>query len=285
MEEKSVLNVTANDFEEQVIRASEERLVVVDFWAPWCAPCLMLTPILEGVVQSHQGQVLLAKVNVEENPELASGYGIQSIPAVKMFYQGKVVSEFIGALPEREVQRALDAALPSEADNLAAEADSLEKGQPSDAEERYRKVLAKEPDHPMANLKLAEMALGKGNLDEAEQFAAGIASGAAEHAEASIILNQVYFRKHCQQMGGREAAAAQLDKEQSSLEAQFDLACCLAAEEDYEKALEALLKIVTSDKDHGNGAAKDAMVRIFALVGETSALVHQYRPQLAQALY
>ena len=113
-EQALVFDVSADSFAQDVLAASATRPIVVDFWAPWCGPCRMLGPILEKVVTSLQGKMALAKVNVDENQELAAQWHIRGIPAVKVFAGGKVVGEFVGAAPEPEVLRALEAALASQ---------------------------------------------------------------------------------------------------------------------------------------------------------------------------
>ncbi len=285
-EEKVVFDVSADEFGEKVIKASTSATVVVDFWAEWCAPCLILGPVLENIVRSYNGEVLLAKLNLDENPRMASEWGIQSIPAVKIFRDGKVVGEFIGALPETEVKRQIDAAVPSPADEMTEDGlRLLEQGNVSEAEKRFRRALEVDPRYPLANLKTAQILLDKGYLKQAAEFASKVEPDAAEYPQAARLVSQVGFMQHCQDGGGAEAIARRLQQDPSNLDIQYAQACCLAAEGQYEKALEALLAIVQADKHFRDGAARGAMVRVFSLVGERSDLADRYRPKLAQALY
>jgi putative thioredoxin len=148
-------DVGTQDFETAVIERSFERPVVVDFWAAWCAPCRSLGPILERVAGEHAGEVDLVKVDVDANPELASSFGVQGIPAVKAFREGRIVSEFVGAYPEPAVRQFFDSVLPTEADRLARAGD--EASDVAKAEESYRAALDVVPDHRAAVLGLADI--------------------------------------------------------------------------------------------------------------------------------
>ena len=140
---ETVYDVAENEFEERVIRASSRHPVVVDFWAPWCAPCRMLGPTLEKVVASLKGSVTLAKVNVDHAPGAASRYGIQGIPAVKVFRDGKAIAEFVGLRGELEIRQMLSGLAPSEADRIVAVAAKLAAaGRLDEAAERYQMALA-----------------------------------------------------------------------------------------------------------------------------------------------
>src|SRR5438093_266069 len=146
-------DVTQDRFVQDVIERSYERPVVVDFWAAWCAPCRTLGPILERIADRHAGDVELVKVDVDANPEIASAYQVQGIPAVKAFRNGAVVSEFVGAYPEEAVRRFYESLLPTEADRLAAAGDAA--SDDAEAARAYRSALELDRDHRAAVLGLA----------------------------------------------------------------------------------------------------------------------------------
>ena len=144
-------------FQSDVIERSHEVPVVVDFWAPWCAPCRKLTPALEKAVAARAGKVDLVKVNTDENQELAQSFGIQGIPAVKAFKDGRVVAEFVGAQPPAQVEQFFDGLVPSESQELLAKGD----------EDSLRRALSLDPRNGEAALKLAEVLYGRGDADGA----------------------------------------------------------------------------------------------------------------------
>ena len=156
-----MIDVTDATFEEEVLRRSMETPVVVDLWAPWCGPCRTLGPILERVVDATGGAVVLAKVNVDENPAIAGSFRVQSIPAVFAIRDGKVVDQFIGALPEDAVEAFVGRLAPSEVDRLVAD------GVAAGDEEVLRQALELQPDHPGAIAALATMLIAKGEAEEA----------------------------------------------------------------------------------------------------------------------
>jgi putative thioredoxin len=153
----AVIDVTEQDFQEKVIEASRDHPVVVDYWAEWCGPCKMLGPVLEKAAADREGQVTLAKLDTDANQRIAAAHGIQGIPAVKAFKDGKIVAEFVGAQPPAKVEAFFDSLLPSEADALIEAGD----------EESLRRAIELDPARTDAKVKLAIRLRKKGEIDEA----------------------------------------------------------------------------------------------------------------------
>ncbi|HWC27439.1 MAG TPA: thioredoxin [Solirubrobacteraceae bacterium] len=153
----TVIDISEADFEAEVLQRSAELPVVVDFWAPWCGPCRKLGPVLERAAKAREGAVVLAKLDTDENPRVAASFGIQGIPAVKAFRDGRVVAEFVGAQPPSQVEAFFDGLVPSETQQLLDAGD----------EASLRKVVEREPAHPDANLRLARLLHERGDADAA----------------------------------------------------------------------------------------------------------------------
>jgi putative thioredoxin len=173
-----MVDVTDATFEEEILRRSMEVPVVVDLWAPWCGPCRTLGPILERVVEATGGSVVLAKVNVDENPAISASFRVQSIPAVFAIHDGKVVDQFIGALPEDAIEAFVARLAPSEADRLVAE------GVASGDADVLRRALELQPDHAGGITALASMLIADGESDEA----IGLLRRVPETAEVRRLL-------------------------------------------------------------------------------------------------
>ena len=277
------IEVGEADFEKEVLERSHSAPVMVDFWAPWCGPCRVLGPVLEGLAEEQKGAFILAKVNVDENPGLASLFRIQGIPAVKLFKDGKMADEFTGSLPEGAVREVLSRVLPSEADNRVLEAKSLEEqGQQDAAQATYREVLASEPLHPGALLAMGRLLLGSSDGD-ALSFLERVPLGTEERKQADPLIARA---KLMEGLDGDEASLrAKLRTDPADLESRFRLGQILAVSEHYEEALVEFLAVVKQDRRYSDEGARKAILQIFEILGQGNELVNQYRSELAKVLY
>lgn len=281
-----IVDVTYTTFEKIVLRAPGDTLIVVDFWADWCGPCRMVAPVLEKLADSYKGKLVVAKVNVDQEPNIAAAFAIQGIPALKFFLGGQLVHEMVGAHPEHELRRAVEALLPGEKDSMLDEAmQLLENGDEIQAEQALLKVLESEPENAAVNCALARLALRKGDTEAARKYAETVPEGSPEFETARSLLDGLQFAELCSQHGGLNTCLAAVERDANDLEARFRLGCCYAAEAQFEKALETLLTVIAKNKNYGDGKVKEAMVRIFGIVGQRSPLADEYRQKLINLLY
>ena len=263
------------DFAQDVLERSRITPVLVDFWAEWCGPCRMLGPVLERLASEAQGRWALAKVDTERHPDLAERYGVMSIPSVKLFVDGEVADEFVGALPEAEVRRWLEQALPSPHATIVAQAKaSLEARSFEAAAGALRGVLAAEPYRHEARLMLAEALV---HLDptavEPTLRALPEDSDLGDRAEALRVLART---------------SALLDRPESLPEAPAKpnlLAGARAVREgDFAAALEAFVSVLRADRDYADGVAKDAGRAVFVLLGIRHPVCERFHRAFASAI-
>jgi putative thioredoxin len=278
------IEVGDRDFASQVIERSRRTPVVVDFWAPWCGPCRVLGPMLEKLAAQHAGAFLLAKVNVDESPALAQKYAVRSIPAVLGLRDGAIVAEFVGAQPEPVLQRFIAALLPSEADQLAQQGETLAgAGDAAGAEANLRAALERDARHPRALLGLARLLGARGDSAGALGLLEKITGGEAELAEAEKLAAQL--RMGAAGAADEAALRRRVEARPDDLAARIQLGRALAARARHEEALEQLLEAVKRDPHFDEEAARKSMLDLFAVLGGDHPLTQRFRAELARALF
>ena len=271
-----IVEVSESDFEYEVVNFSRNTPVVVDFWAVWCGPCKTLTPILERLAEEAHGAFRLAKLNVDDNPNLAMRYGVRSIPAVKAFQQGQVVAEFTGAQPEPRVRDFIRGLAPSQSDLAQEKAESLlHLHQWSAAERGFRQILEQTPGQPPALLGLAKSLLAQGRSGEVAGILRTFPSS-REYATAQLLLPLAEAMNDMNQ--GKLP-------EDDPLGAAFRNSLRLASRGNIPSALDGMLDILRQEKQYLNGRVRQAYLGLLELLGDEDPQTRQYRAELASVLF
>ena len=280
----SIFAANEANFEETVVERSRTLPVLVDFWAAWCQPCLILGPVLEELVREFGGRIALAKVDVDSNQSLAARYGIQGIPAVKIFSGGEIVGEFVGALPPDQVRKIIDQILPDEEAPLIEEANRcLAGGRWEEAEKIYSKIIEEDPGQPSANLGMGMIAYHQGRFDEAEKYLSLVSSDTPGYEKVGPMLSRIYFEKH--QGPDLNEITAALKDDPDDCRALFSLAIIYAKGGEYERSLDTLLQVLKIKRDFEEGAARETYLKIIEIIGRSSPEGKKYERELSMLLF
>jgi len=286
MTDRWVFDTTEQDFEKQVLEQSKTAPVLVDFWATWCGPCRILGPLLENAVEERHGEVLLAKVNCDENPNLSARYSIQSIPTVLAFVDGELANGFMGALPQEAIRQFIEEVLPKETDKLARKAEELAlKQRWEEALQCYREALRSDPTHPASLIGQLGVLIRLERWPEAEEV--------YEKMPGLLqIRDEVQNLRTRLELGRAQAAGLsipdlrkKLQADPDDLESRDQLASLYAAKQQYREALEEWLTIVKRDRRFKDDGARKRMLQIFELIDPRSPLAEEYREKLARVIY
>lgn len=273
----NIIDVDEGSFEEDVLQQSWDVPVVVDFWAPWCGPCRMLGSMLERLANEPDANFILAKVNVDDNPNLSIQCGIRGIPAVKAYVRGQIAAEFTGVQPESILRQFLSRIAPSEEDFVLNEALSLMATHHwEEAEEAYRAILDEYPRDSRAALGLARVLLRRGDGEEAEEQLQKCRDG-QELAQSELLQPLATFLSLY--------ADDWDDDDPSPIEMQYRQAARLFARQNVEAALDGLIEVLRQDKRYRKGEVRKVLLAIFELLGNDDELTSQYRQELALVLY
>jgi putative thioredoxin len=285
-----VKETTTQTFVNDVLEESRRQPVLVDFWAPWCGPCRQLTPILERVVAGAKGAVRLVKMNIDDHPSIAGQLGIQSIPAVIAFVDGRPADGFVGALPESQVKAFIDRlAGPGAAaavEEILAEADAMAvSGALEGAAERYLAVLQADSANVHALAALAGMALDRGDRETAEAMLARVPTASANDPAIAAIRARMALAEQTASLGDEEPLRARIAADPKDLQARFDLALLLNAKGDRENALDLLLEIVGRNRTWEDDKARKQLVQFFEAWGPTDEFTLSGRRRLSSLLF
>jgi putative thioredoxin len=282
-----IIEVNAGNFNAAVIQGSKRNPVVIDFWAPWCAPCHALTPILEKLATEYQGKFTLAKVNSDENQELAAQFGVRGIPSVKAVVDGEIIDEFSGALPEPAVRAFIERIVPSPAEERRREAMAAY-GRDKDAESALDSLInaaALDPNNEAVIIDRAAILIDLGRYDEARSLIDALAPLTQMDERVVALMAQLDLAAGAAAAPSEGTLVDRIAKDSGDLAARLQLAQLKVARKDYQAALEQLLEIVKRDRAFKEDIARKTMLQVFSLLGSDSELTSEYRRRLASAMY
>ena len=289
-----VTEVVTENFMSDVIEKSKEKPVIVDFWAPWCEPCKQLTPIIEKLVNEKNGNVILAKMNIDESPEVAQQLKIQSIPAVMAFSDGQPVDGFIGVQPEKNILdfvnkiSALNKSSSSE-ENLEAGRKYIEKNNFEEASIILTEVLKIEPDNISAKSLLARCLLRNNQINEAIEIINNLPNEAEKNQDYISVRSEIEIQKNVIENpiveGQEEVLKEKLKANPGNHQIRLELAILLTSSGEHETAINELLQIVEADPKWDDGKARKQLIEIFNILGSQNDLVIEGRKKLSSMLF
>ncbi|MQY41780.1 tetratricopeptide repeat protein [Epibacterium sp. SM1969] len=293
-----IKDVSEATFMQDVVDASMQTPVIVDFWAPWCGPCKTLGPMLEAAVTKAKGAVLMAKLNVDENQQLAAalaqqGLPLQSIPTVVAFYQGRPVDMFQGAVPQSEIEafvkRLAESAGGSAdgglSDALEAAEQMLEEGAVDDAAQTFSAIIGEDDKSAGAYAGLARCHIAGGDLDQAEAVLNGAPADIAEATEIEAARAQIELARQAENAGPLGDLRAKVDAAPEDHQARFELAQALHAAGDAEEAVNELLELFRRDREWNDGAARAQLFTIFEALKPNDPVVLNGRRKLSSMIF
>ncbi|MEF9672603.1 thioredoxin [Pseudomonas sp. MWU13-2100] len=283
-----IFNATTADFDQSVIENSFHKPVLVDFWAEWCAPCKALMPMLQQIAESYQGELLLAKVDCDAEQDIVARFGIRSLPTVVLFKDGQPVDGFAGAQPESAVRKLLEPHVqmppPAAADPLEQAEALFTEGRIGDAEALLKELLGEDNSNAKALILYGRCLAERGELGEAQAVLDAVKSDEHKAALAGAKA-QLTFLRQAADLPEVADLKARLAQNPQDDEAAYQLAVQQLSRQQYEGALEGLLKLFIRNRGYSEGLPHKTLLQVFDLLGNDHPLVTTYRRRLFAALY
>jgi putative thioredoxin len=288
--DRTVIDTTTKGFVADVIEESKRRPVLVDFWAPWCGPCRTLSPIIERAVGSTNGAVRLVKMNIDDHPAIPGQLGIQSIPAVIAFVDGRPVDGFVGALPEGRVKTFIDKVIGGRAasgiDSVLGEADvALANGKANRAAELYAAVRQADTANLRAIAGLARAALAVGDVARAKQMLALAPPAKAADRIIAAAAAEVQLAEQTGSLGDPEESIARVEADPADYQARFDLALLSNLRGDRAGTIDHLLAIISADREWNEQRARKQLLQFFDVWGPKDEATISGRRRLSSLLF
>ena len=277
--------VTRDSFQTQVIEASHTVPVLVDFWADWCGPCHMQMPVLVNLVDEYAGKFLLAKVNTETERDLAQEHGIRSLPTMRLYRDGQVVEEILGAQTESTLRVLLDPYIERDSDKLRLAAlEAHQQGRTEEAITMLRTAQEADPENNRVQFSLIGLYLDAGRPGEAESLLEALPWAVQEEADARKLRALLDFARIAEDAAPIEELEQQRENQPGDSQTRYRLAARYVLTDRLQEAMDELLTIIRNDRSFGDDAARKGLLAVFELLDEEDELVATYRRKLSSAM-
>lgn len=281
-----IIDVTAENFEAVVIEGSKTQPVLVDFWAPWCNPCQMLIPVVSKLAEAFNGQFILAKINTDENQELAGANGVKSLPTVKMFKDGVAVDEFMGALPEGEVRAFIEKHIEQQVNPMYEQAmQAYEAGDTEQALGLLNQVLAEEPNNASLKIDIADVLVTHKDYEGAIAVINSLSDEQKVDANANELIAQINMKQRLENAPPTDKLEQRIEKDENDLEAYILLSDAYAASNNIEPAFELLLTVMKKDRSFNDDAGRKGLINLFDALGAEHPLTKTYRRKMFSLMH
>ncbi len=281
----NIFDVDGRSFDQRVLRQSHQAPVLVDFWAAWCAPCRMLTPVLEKIVNEYDGTVVLAKVNTDTEQALAQRYGVRSLPTVVLVKSESVVDQFMGAQPESTIKRFLDPHVRRKSDTAIDLADrEIGAGNTEAAMAILTEAVDTDPANDRIKLKLAEVCVENKHFERARQVLANASLETKNSAAYKNLASRIDFLEIDNTSAPLDRLVEAVQRNPKDLEARYALAVRYVVRNQFEPAMEQFLEIASRDRSFRDDAGRLGLIKVFDLLDGKGEAVTQFRHRLAKAL-
>ena len=285
-ENTNIIDVTEAEFNDLVIEASENKLIVVDFWAPWCGPCKQLTPILEKIVSKSEDKITLVKINIDENQQIAAQLRIQSIPTVYAFKNKQIVNAFQGVIPEGQIIEFIEKCLGSKINEDFTEfyneiESAMAENKFEETKDTLLEFISKNSDEIKGICLYLECLIELKQFEEVEVFISSLEKDVQEKDEVEQVLKKMEIVKNNSSGPNINDLLSKLEKEPSNLDLVIELSDKYFSMKEYENGMELLLKNYSKNKDK----VKNKMVEFFGVLGNTDRITIEYRKKLSQLMF
>ncbi len=281
-----IQNVTAETFQSLVIDNSFKQPVLVDFWAEWCNPCQVLLPLLGQLADEYKGAFILAKVNSDEQGELAAQMGVKSLPTVKLIINGEMVNEFMGALPESEIRQFLDPYIQTQSDHVLTDAmAAFEAGNEAQALEMLNTALANDPKNANLKIKIAQLVFAQGDQESANSLLDSLSEDEKGEPAAKELIAQIKLAAQLKDIGDPIELQNRIEKDPDDLEAILQMSQYQLSTGNHEAAIQLLMSIMQKDRSFNDDAGRLGLIEIFEMLGNDHPLVQSYRRKMFTLLH